>query len=196
MPRISEARKAAQRARIVDALLEAVAEKGIADTSMADVIERSGLSAGAIYGYFPSKDDILVAAAREVVSDRANVFAQLADRDPVPPPAQVVREMAGSLPDVARDARAMMQVWGQAMTHDELSSWTRNIVGRLLEAIEVYLRAWFDQCGHVDPDVAARRGAPTLLALVQGYIVQSALRGDVDLDEFVAGISTLFGEHG
>ena len=52
MPRISDARRKAHREKIVHALLASVTEKGIADTSMADVIERSGLSAGAIYGYF------------------------------------------------------------------------------------------------------------------------------------------------
>ena len=196
MPRISEARKAAQRAKIVGALLESVSEKGIADTSMADVIERSGLSAGAIYGYFQSKDDILVTAAREVVRDRAEVFSQFADRDPVPPPVQAVREVAGSLPEVALNAPAMIQVWGQAMTHPVLNSWSKNIIDRLLEAGEVYLRAWFTQCGHADPGSAARRAAPALLALVQGYILQTALRREVDLDEYAEGLNTLFGEAG
>ena len=193
MPRISEARRAAQREKIVNALLESVTEKGIADTSMADVIERSGLSAGAIYGYFASKDEILIAAAHVVVQDRAADFAELADRDPVPSPSQAVGQIAGTLPDVARNSRAMMQVWGQAMTHEVLKTWTSRILENILAAIAIYLRAWFTQAGHADPDDAARRSAPAFLAFVQGYIVQTALRGDVDMDSYVEGIDTLVG---
>lgn len=193
MPRISDARRAAQREKIVHALLSSVTEKGVADTSMADVIERSGLSAGAIYGYFASKDEILVAAARVVVQDRAADFAELAERDPVPPPSQAVNQVAGSLPDITRNSRAMMQVWGQAMTHEALSSWTNQIVENILDAIAIYLRAWFAQAGHADPDDAARRAAPAFLSFVQGYIVQTALRGDVDMDAYVDGIDTLVG---
>ena len=196
MPRISDARRAAQREKIVHALLATVTEKGVADTSMADVIERSGLSAGAIYGYFASKDEILIAAARVVVQDRAANFAELAERDPVPPPSRAVSEVAGSLPDVTRNARAMMQIWGQAMTHDVLSTWTGQIVDNLLEAIQVYLRAWFAQAGRVDPDDAAKRSAPAFLAFVQGYIVQTALRGEVDMEAYVEGIDTLVGGWG
>ncbi|ANI93240.1 TetR/AcrR family transcriptional regulator [Dietzia timorensis] len=196
MPRISDARRAAQREKIVHALLATVTEKGVADTSMADVIERSGLSAGAIYGYFASKDEILIAAARVVVQDRAANFAELAERDPVPPPSRAVSEVAGSLPDVTRNARAMMQIWGQAMTHDVLSTWTGQIVDNLLEAIQVYLRAWFAQAGRVDPDDAAQRSAPAFLAFVQGYIVQTALRGEVDMEAYVEGIDTLVGGWG
>lgn len=196
MPRISDARRKAQREKIVNALLASVTEKGIADTSMADVIERSGLSAGAIYGYFASKDEILIAGARVVVQDRAADFADLAEREPVPPPSQAVSQIAGALPNITRNARAMMQIWGQAMTHDVLSTWTQQIVENILDAIAIYLRAWFAQTGHADPDDAARRSAPAFLAFVQGYIVQTALRGEVDMDAYVEGIDTLVGGWG
>ena len=193
MPRISDARRAAQREKIVHALLASVTEKGIADTSMADVIERSGSSAGAIYGYFASKDEILIAAARVVVKDRAADFSELAERDPVPSPSQAVSEVAGALPNITRNARAMMQIWGQAMTHAALSTWANQIVENLLDAIAIYLRAWFAQAGHVDPDDAARRSAPAFLSFVQGYIVQTALRGEVGMEAYVDGIETLVG---
>ena len=90
----------------------------------------------------------------------------------------------------------MMQIWGQAMTHDVLSTWTGQIVDNLLEAIQVYLRAWVAQAGRVDPDDAAQRSAPAFLAFVQGYIVQTALRGEVDMEAYVEGIDTLVGGWG
>src|SRR4051794_36983611 len=61
MPKVSAAHEQAVRARIVDAALRVFAEKGYHAATMQDVVRRSGLSVGAIYTYFRSKDDLFLA---------------------------------------------------------------------------------------------------------------------------------------
>jgi len=61
MPKVSVAHEQAVRARIVDAALRVFAEKGYHEATMQDVVRRSGLSVGAIYTYFRSKDDLFLA---------------------------------------------------------------------------------------------------------------------------------------
>ena len=51
-----------QRARILDAVTEVVAERGYAETSVADVTEHGGLSRRTFYGTFDSKADAFFAA--------------------------------------------------------------------------------------------------------------------------------------
>ena len=51
-----------QRSRLLDAVTEAVAEKGYANTVVADVITRSGVSRATFYEQFRSKDDCFRAA--------------------------------------------------------------------------------------------------------------------------------------
>lgn len=47
------------RERIVLAAAEAFAERGYAGVNLAEVVERLGLTKGAMYFYFPSKDDLV-----------------------------------------------------------------------------------------------------------------------------------------
>jgi AcrR family transcriptional regulator len=77
MPKVSAAHEQAVRARIVDAALRVFAEKGYHDTTMQDVVGRSGLSVGAIYTYFRSKDELFLAGC-DVTNGVA--MGELADR--------------------------------------------------------------------------------------------------------------------
>jgi AcrR family transcriptional regulator len=62
MPRVTVAHEQAVRGRIVEAALRSFAERGYEGTTMQDVVRESGLSVGAIYTYFSSKDELFVAA--------------------------------------------------------------------------------------------------------------------------------------
>jgi AcrR family transcriptional regulator len=50
--RITAARASAQRERILDAALTCFAREGFHAATMQDIVAESGLSPGAIYGYF------------------------------------------------------------------------------------------------------------------------------------------------
>ena len=56
MPKVSEEYRTARRSEIARAALRCFARKGFDATSMADIIAESGLSAGAIYGHYKSKN--------------------------------------------------------------------------------------------------------------------------------------------
>jgi len=61
MPKVSDAYLQARRTEILDAAWACLARKGYHQTTMQDICEESGLSYGAIYRYFGSKQEILVA---------------------------------------------------------------------------------------------------------------------------------------
>lgn len=67
---IRTAQKELTRQRIVDAVLELVAEGELAEVTVPDVARRSGASIATIYRYFPTKDALFQAAA-EVPAVRA-----------------------------------------------------------------------------------------------------------------------------
>ncbi|MDQ7810811.1 helix-turn-helix domain-containing protein [Amycolatopsis sp. A133] len=77
----------ARRRQIVDAARARFATHGFARTSMTDLVEASGLSVGAIYRYFESKDQAvsppLATLVRSQVEDlRAGIAALLPDHEP------------------------------------------------------------------------------------------------------------------
>jgi AcrR family transcriptional regulator len=61
MPKVTEAHLEARRQQILDAAWACFARKGYHQTTMQDICQESGLSPGAIYRYFASKEAILKA---------------------------------------------------------------------------------------------------------------------------------------
>ena len=64
MPKVSEEYKKNRRSQIVETARECFIKHGYQKASMSDIIAATGLSAGAIYNHFSSKDEIILAAAR------------------------------------------------------------------------------------------------------------------------------------
>jgi AcrR family transcriptional regulator len=60
VPKISPAQEQQRRAQILAAATTCFARQGYHATSMDDVVRESGLSVGAIYSYFPSKEDLFL----------------------------------------------------------------------------------------------------------------------------------------
>ncbi|WP_322796046.1 helix-turn-helix domain-containing protein [Tepidiforma sp.] len=58
MAKVTEAHLEARRRSILDAASRVFSEKGVAGATMAEIAREAGLSAGAIYRYFASKEDL------------------------------------------------------------------------------------------------------------------------------------------
>jgi AcrR family transcriptional regulator len=61
VPKITPAHEQQRRAQILTAAMACFARQGYHATSMDDVVRESGLSVGAIYSYFPSKEELFLA---------------------------------------------------------------------------------------------------------------------------------------
>jgi AcrR family transcriptional regulator len=101
---------ASQRGRMLDAICQAVAQKGYAQTSVADVIERAGVSRETFYEHFADKEECFLAAY-----DLASVRLQEAIADAVSdedadPLDQFDRAMAAYLQTMS-EARAYARVF-------------------------------------------------------------------------------------
>jgi AcrR family transcriptional regulator len=77
MPRVSQAHEQEVRDRIVRAALEVFGERGFHRATMQDIVRASGLSVGAIYTYFKSKSDLILAGC-DLITDQE--LAQLGTR--------------------------------------------------------------------------------------------------------------------
>lgn len=59
MPKVADAHLAARRQSILEAACRVFCSKGVSTATMADVAAEAGISPGAIYRYFHSKDDLV-----------------------------------------------------------------------------------------------------------------------------------------
>lgn len=89
-------RSRAMRARLLEATVELLGERGFAGTSTTLVSERAGVSRGAQLHHFPTKNDLVVAAVEHLTELRG---AELA-------------EAVAALPQERRTTRAVLRMLG------------------------------------------------------------------------------------
>src|SRR4051794_11895849 len=78
MPKVSQEYRDARREQILAAAKRCFLRSGFHETSMQDLFAESGLSSGAVYRYFPSKEDMILAIAEENLRDMAVLIHALA----------------------------------------------------------------------------------------------------------------------
>lgn len=77
--KIREAKKIKNRQTILNAATNEFKLRGFANTSVADIMEKSNLGVGTFYNYFDSKEEVLMTIVRELfmkVEDSVNAMAQ------------------------------------------------------------------------------------------------------------------------
>ena len=106
-------RKQARPGEILDAALMVFAEKGYAAARMEDIAARAGVTKGTIYLYFPSKEDVFKALARQHVG---STIAQATD---------VAAQYQGSV----RDFLAMMLgMMAEKLEHDHVAVFPKIVI--------------------------------------------------------------------
>src|ERR1700758_3751802 len=117
MPKISERQRERRRQQILEAALACFSEDGFHQTAMADIVKRSGLSHGAVYLYFQSKDDLIEALAVDRHRQEAllNAAAE-STSDPLEGLRVLVRGYARALTDPSAETvrRVGVNGWAEA----------------------------------------------------------------------------------
>ena len=175
MPKISPAHEQQRRQQILAAAQACFARQGYRATSMDDVVRESGLSVGAIYSYFPSKEDLFLALAQQRTEEILGYMNQLF-RQPGPlsdKTQQAIDYFFNSLSqDLVPLARMNMEFWSEAAKSDRLHERqqmrcdaVRQFFGWLLSQAQAE--------GHVRTDIDVDAAAELLMALNEGILMLS-----------------------
>ncbi len=192
MPRVTEAYRTARRDEIIAAALRCFAAKGYQRTSMADIIEESGLSAGAIYGHFAGKQELFAAVAGRVLDARAGELAALRGSGDPPPPGRIIATL---LDGMRREpfSGVLLQLWAEAVIDPVIRQQVQQVLGRLKATLHARLAEWAAVPGHVegDPEAWAARAVPVVIGLGPGFIVQRALVDGFDEEAYLRALPEL-----
>ncbi|GIF39652.1 TetR/AcrR family transcriptional regulator [Actinoplanes xinjiangensis] len=195
MPRVSEAHLAARRRQILDAAGRCFVRNGFHQTSMQDVIKEAGLSVGAFYRYFKSKNELITAIASEKITAVTGVLDGLLALDPMPSIPEILERLLERV-DVAvvedGTVRIAVQVWGEAVHDPEVAAVVAEIYGRVRDrAVHTAERA--QAAGQIPPDADPAGIGAAFFGLVQGYILQRILLGGTDRQTYMNGVRALMG---
>ncbi|WP_327322043.1 TetR/AcrR family transcriptional regulator [Streptomyces sp. NBC_01210] len=197
MARVSQEHLDARRRQILDGAARCFAHNGFHATSMQDILREAGLSAGAVYRYFRSKEELIAAIADEAFSAIRGAFDDAARTTPPPTPdvllGRVLRGMLGEqVPGGDRQAfaRLIVQVWTETLRNEQLAATLDEGYSAMRQAWAKVVDAYRDN-GLMAADVPADHVARTLIATAQGFIAQQALFGDVQVEVLEDGLRAL-----
>ncbi|BDU01711.1 TetR/AcrR family transcriptional regulator [Nocardia sputorum] len=193
MPRVSEAHLERRRQQILDAARRCFARKGFYETSMQDVFAESGLSAGAVYRYFKSKDELVTALATETTVSLRIAMDQAIGRDPLPTPAELFTMIAEEVvrrsgPD--GPVRLAPQAWALALVHPEAAVMVRETMIAMRALWVNYAERMRDK-GWLPEDADIDAVAKAIIGLLPGFILQHLILGDLDPETLARGVRTL-----
>lgn len=185
MPRVTEETARRRRQQIVDAALRCFARDGLHGTSMADLFAEAGMSAGSVYSWFDSKDDIIEAAYRGSGAANADRMASSLQDDPLTGIAQVLRTAAKMFDeaDWLRTSRVNVQLWAEALVNDRIRD-------SFLDDFATYRRLLADairraqEQGDLDADLDPAVVANVLWGIYLGMEVQKAWDPDLDTNAY------------
>jgi TetR/AcrR family transcriptional regulator, transcriptional repressor of aconitase len=187
MPRVSAAYLAERRAHVLAAAARCFAREGFHRATMQDVVRESGLSPGALYRYFTSKEALVAAIAEDRhAAERAALAA--AGRADV---ADAVRAIAQAFlgPLARRDERewrrVTVQLWGEALRSPAVMRVIRDgLDGPLRSLTALFRRAQRE--GRLPGDVEPAALARVAAAVFQGLVLQVAWQPSLELEPCVA----------
>ena len=184
MPKITEERRVERRQQILNAAWTCFQREGLHSTTMDDIIQASGLSAGAVYSYFTGKENIILAAVTTSLSGIKNLLGPLFLREIPPGPEDLVREITEKIAKfTARDGfdlrRLALLGWSEAQRNEHLRATMKGFYLEFRNQLATIATTW-RSTGVIDRKARPEDVAKALLALILGYVVQSALLGDVE----------------
>ncbi|MEU1710818.1 TetR/AcrR family transcriptional regulator [Streptomyces sp. NPDC005706] len=196
MPKVTQQHMDARREQILGAARRCFLRDGFHSTSMQDLFAEAGLSAGAVYRYFTSKDEMILAIAEENMRDVLDITLAVATNRQ----GQSVGAVLAELLDVIRvksaeeDVAALaVLVWGEAMRDRSLAAKLDHLVGRIRANLVTLVRD--EQKRDALPtNVTAEAIASTMLSVLPGYILQVALLDPAAVAEVPDAVRALWPE--
>lgn len=193
MPKVTEAYSAARRQQIIDAAYRCFARKGFHQATMRDIYEEAGLSPGAVYHYFPSKDAIIQASFEfDYQRSLALLEAATANDDPLNALTELISFFFRGLEGAAElgAGRVNVQGWGEALVNPPLRETLQRLLEQYLAALaDIIRRAQARE--QLDPSFDPHAFGRVLLSLYYGLELQKALDSGVDIAAYGAAVAAL-----
>jgi AcrR family transcriptional regulator len=187
MPRVTEEYLVARRAQILDAAMVCFAREGFHRATVQDIVAETGLSAGAIYRYFPAKEDIIAAIEEERHHQEGERLAEVAGRGDLREALhRLARSMLGQLadPDERRWRRVTVQLWGEALRDDRIMESVRDGIDEPIAIIAALVRQ-AQRAGTAPAGIEPEAFARVCAAIFQGLVLQQAWEPELDVDAYI-----------
>ncbi|WP_446665946.1 TetR/AcrR family transcriptional regulator [Flexivirga sp. B27] len=198
MPKISDERRAQRREQIVSAAMRCAIRSGLDGMTMASVIEESGLSAGAVYGYFSGKAELISAVVDVPLGTLEALLEGAATQEDVPEIPDVLGRFAEGIIRLANGENgdltvAVLQGMADAARGGATLGLVRprieGLIGRWVTIVERRQDA-----GLLDSEADPLKLAQTLHSAVLGFLVLRLVYRDLSPADVRASWQAIIGD--
>ena len=191
MPRISPEKLEERRQQIRAAAARCFARKGIQATTMREIFAEAGLSAGAVYNYYKTKDDLIADGITASTAESAEAITAAAE---VLSFDEVIGQFLADLKAAASDgrARATPMIHAEVAVRPDLLKVFQEGRSRIRDALR-------DQLARTRPDLSPQETgtlAGFVLAFYQGLVSEAALGSLPDLEAMHGIIRLVLSQYG
>lgn len=168
MPKVGM--EAQRRRSLIDATVDAIHERGYSDVTMAQIAKRAGVSGGLVHHYFGSKDQLLAATMRHLLTELGRAIRENLVKAETPR-ERISAIIAGNFA-VDQFQPAVIAAWlafyVQSRTTESNSRLLRIYAARLASNLTYNLRFFL-------PRSEARRIAEGTASMIDGVWIRQAL---------------------
>ncbi|MGX6606890.1 TetR/AcrR family transcriptional regulator [Micromonosporaceae bacterium Da 78-11] len=191
MPRVSEDHLTARREQILVAARACFLRNGLHHTSMQDLIQEAGLSVGAVYRYFKSKNEIINAIADSVAGALKEQINEIsARRLPLIESMSLLLEAIDVQLEPDGNFPLALQVWTEATLEPAVGDIVRVRYRGMRDSVRVLVDHAIE-VGELPADADGEAVATALFGMIPGYALQRLLVGTPDRATYLAGWQTL-----
>ena len=176
---------------VLDAALDLFIEKGFAATRVEDIAARAGLSKGAVYLYFPSKEAILEGLVKRAILPIANNALGMLENyagDPRPVITAALKLVAGRLTDPKMAAIPRLLMREIINFPDFAQMYRREVLDRVMPAVQRLIQHGIEE-GYfrpVDPELTLRSIiGPLVLHMLIAEIFGITPAGGLEIDRLI-----------
>jgi AcrR family transcriptional regulator len=164
--------------RILDAAESVLAEKSFSEATLAEIMDRAGVTVGAFYRRFPDKDALLHLLDNRFFAELYELAQTLLGDSKwqgatVP---QIVHEVTATAVRLYRQRRGLLRsLFLRARTDPVIMKSARDVNAHYIERLQALLLARGDQISHPDPKRAVELG----FMVLTGALRETVLFGEV-----------------
>jgi len=178
MPKLSKDQQQVRRRRILEAAERCFARAGFHRTTMQDICREAGISAGALYIYFPSKEALIAGIAENEQAKVLDQFGALgASMDFLSGMARVLESCVVEHP--SSKAVLFLEIVAESSRNPEV----RAILRRVDAAIQSSLRDLFEKAkrdGRISPATPVDRLTEAMSVVVDGLMMRRVIDAAFD----------------
>jgi TetR/AcrR family transcriptional regulator, transcriptional repressor of aconitase len=182
-PKMNDAYMNQRRDDIINAAFHCFVEKGIGNTTMQDIFKASELSAGAVYNYFNSKEDIIAAASIKSLERNILIFSEAGNQSGENPINNI---MDVFLPMIKQEASQKaigfdLGLYSESTRNPKIAEIVKESSNTLITYLTRIVKQ-MQENGKYSKTLDARILAQLFIGIFYGVIVSKVIDPDLDID--------------